>query len=70
MLNYQTFYQSELVKLINAEIDRLKDNLITAHTTMDFSAYKHQVGVIDGLKRALELADEAETIANGGERRK
>jgi hypothetical protein len=70
MLNYQTFYQSELVKLLKSEIDRLKDNLVTAHTTMDFSAYKHQVGVIDGLKRALDLVDEAETIANGGERRK
>jgi hypothetical protein len=69
MLTYQAFYQSELNKLIKLEIERLKDNLVTAHTTLDFSAYKHQVGVIDGLKRALELADEADAIANGAERR-
>jgi len=69
MLTHQAFYQSELARLIKLEIDRLKDNLITAHATLDFAHFKHHVGQIDGLRRALELADEAEAVANGAERR-
>ena len=68
MLTYQAFYQSELNRLIKLEIDRLKDNLVTSHSTMDFAGFKHHIGVIEGLRRALELADEAESIANGAER--
>jgi hypothetical protein len=68
MLTYQSFYQHELSKLINVEIERLKENLSSGLSTPDFSAYKHQIGVIDGLKTALELMLEAENAANGAER--
>jgi hypothetical protein len=68
MLTYQSFYQHELSKLINAEIERLKENLSSGLSTPDFSAYKHQIGAIDGLKTALELMLEAENAANGAER--
>lgn len=68
MLTYQAFYQHELRKLMLSEIDRLKENLSSGVSTPDFSAYRHQVGVIDGLKMALELMSEAESIANGAER--
>jgi hypothetical protein len=65
---YSTFYQHELVKLIVAEVERRKDQLVTASATFDFPAYRHHVGIIEGLRIALELCDEAERIANGGER--
>jgi hypothetical protein len=31
----------------------------------DFSSYKYRLGVIDGLKKALEISQEADAIANG-----
>ena len=68
MLTYQAFYQHELRKLLLAEMDRLKENLSLGLSTPDFAAYRHQVGMIEGLRRALELSDEAESIANGAER--
>ena len=64
MLTFQSFYQHELKKLIAEEIDRRKENLASGLSTPDFSAYRHQVGTIDGLKQALELIDEADKIAN------
>ena len=69
-LTYQAFFQHELEKLIESEIQRLKDSLVSAHGTFDFAAYKHKVGIIVGLQRALELVEEAETVANGGESRR
>jgi hypothetical protein len=68
MLTFQAFYQHELHKLIMSEIERLQDNLATGLSTPDFSAYRHQVGVIDGLKMAIRLMEEADSIANGTER--
>jgi hypothetical protein len=68
MLTYQAFYQHELRKLIVGEAERLKENLSVGMSTPDFSAYRHQVGIIDGLRRALELMEEAESVANGAER--
>ena len=55
MLTYQAFYQEELHKLLMQEIDRIKENLASGLSTPDFLAYKHQVGLIDGLKMAVEL---------------
>ncbi len=66
-LTYQAFFQHELEKLIQSEIQRLKDSLVSAHGTFDFAAYKHQVGIIVGLQRALELVEDAESIVNGGD---
>jgi hypothetical protein len=66
--NY-TFFQSELEKLIKSEIDHLKDQLVTGHSTFEFPTYKYNVGKINGLQSALELIDEAWSIVNGGEQR-
>jgi hypothetical protein len=66
---YQAYYQYELKKLINAEIERIKDLLVTSYHIegFDFSAYRHQVGKIEGLRMALELCEEADAIVNGKE---
>lgn len=65
MLTQQSYFQNELHKLIEAEIERRKDNVIAAHQAVgfDFSAYKHQVGIIEGLRLAISLIEDAETIA-------
>lgn len=68
MQTYSSYYQHELTKLIVEEIERRKEQLITASATFDFPAYRHHVGIVEGLRAALELCDEAERIANGGER--
>jgi hypothetical protein len=66
---YQAYYQYELKKLITAEIERLKETLVSSYqiTGFDFSAYRHHVGKVEGLRMALELCDEAEAIVNGKE---
>jgi len=67
MQTQYAFYQSELQKLIGTEIERRKENLVGAHRAsgFDLSEYKHQVGIIDGLRMALELCDDAKTITQG-----
>jgi hypothetical protein len=67
MLTYQTFFQSELEKLIKEDIERRKDLLVTASSTFDFASYRHHVGIIEGLRAALELIEETERLVNHGE---
>ena len=64
---YQAYYQYELKKLINENIERLKEALLTSYHIegFDFSGYRHQVGRIEGLRTALELCEEADAIVNG-----
>ena len=64
MLTHQAYFQHELEKLIRIEIQILKDNLVTAHMTFDYAGLKHHIGIIEGLQRALQLCEEAQSIAN------
>jgi hypothetical protein len=66
---YQAYYQYELKKLINAEIERIKETLVSSYQIegFDFSGYRHQVGRVEGLRTALELCEDAEAIVNGKE---
>ena len=36
----------------------------------DIADYKHHTGIIMGLRKCLELMEEAETVISGGERNK
>jgi hypothetical protein len=67
---YQAYYQYELKKSIEESVERLKEALVTSYQIegFDFSAYRHQIGRIEGLRMALDLCDEAEAIVNGRER--
>lgn len=67
MLTYQAHFISELKKLLNAEIQRMGDTIIAPHSAAipDYSQYRFLVGEVQGLRRALELCDEAEAIADG-----
>lgn len=67
MLSYSTALLYEMKKQIQTEIEILKENLTKAYHIegFDFSSYKLHVGRIEGLRRAMELLDEAETVLNG-----
>jgi hypothetical protein len=67
MQTYNTLFQKELTKLINVEIEMLKENLTRIHHKegFDFSSYKQIVGRIEGLRAALSHCEEAENIVNG-----
>lgn len=67
MLTFHAQYLYEYKKLLDEEIQRLMEVLLNNHAIPDFPTYKHQIGVIEGLKKALELSDEADAIANGRE---
>jgi len=62
MLNYQNLFEIELKKLIISEQDRIKDNLSNGLSVVDFAEYRHQVGKLLGLKSALDLCEEANSI--------
>lgn len=64
MLTRNVLFRSELEKLIQEEIQRLMENIVVGHATIDFSGYKHQVGVIEGLRVAIELCEQAQSIVD------
>ena len=68
MLSSQAFFRNTLIKLIAEEIERIKENLTYLGATPDFPTFTHQVGKIDGLRKALELLEQAESEMNGVER--
>ena len=68
MLTLNTLFERELKKLIASAVEDRKDNLSTGLATIDFPTYKHQVGIIAGLRMAFEMCDEAATICNREER--
>lgn len=63
---YQAYYQYELKKLIEEQIQRLSE-IVTADNgvVVDYATYRHHIGQIKGLRIALELCDEAEAVVNG-----
>ena len=66
MLTYNRLFQNELTKMIDKQIETMKENLTTIHKMegFSFSDYKEIVGKIEGLRLALELCEEAERITN------
>ena len=64
MLTFNTLFERELKKLIASAIEDRKENLSTGLATIDFPTYKHQVGIITGLRMALEACDEATAICS------
>ena len=59
MLTHNSQFEKELKQLISQTIDEKKDLLANGLSTVDFATYKHQVGIIQGLRIALEMCDEA-----------
>jgi hypothetical protein len=65
---YQTHYEYELKRLIEAEITRLSE-IVTSDNgvIMDYDTYRYHIGKIRGLRRAMELCEEADAVVNGKE---
>lgn len=65
MLTFHSIYVDQYQRLIEEEISRLLEVVLSNNAIHDFQTYKYRLGVIDGLKRALEISQEADAIANG-----
>ena len=63
MLTYESHFEEKLKNLIVAEIDRLKENLTHSITIPDLAHYKELVGQIAGLRKAIDLCEEANRLA-------
>jgi len=70
MLTYQAHVLNELKKLISEEVQRIGETLLNPNQSVitDYAQYRYQVGVVQGLRTALELFDEAEAKAEGRKR--
>ena len=66
MLTYHAKFLYEYRKMMQQEIERIKEYLTVAYMNegFDFSAYRHQVGKVEGLRKALELCDDVESDLN------
>jgi hypothetical protein len=65
MLTFHAQYLHHYQALIDEELNRIMEILTSNHSITDFSTYKYQLGILDGLKKAAELSQEADAIANG-----
>lgn len=68
MLTTSMTFRVELEQLLEKAVAEQVEIITAPHALVDFGAYKHHVGVIAGLKLALELCDEANSIINKRER--
>ena len=61
MYNLNLAFEGELRKLIEEEIQRIKDNLPGGSAVPDYETYKQQVGRVAGLMSVLEMCEEVNT---------
>jgi hypothetical protein len=63
MLTYHDLIQHEFRKLVAEELERLVESITSPLGVKDYAEYKQYLGQIQGLRRALDLSDEAKTLA-------
>jgi hypothetical protein len=61
-MNFNNLFEFELMKLIEARIASLSENITNAHAVVDYSDYKYQVGKIAGLREFEDLREEVNKI--------
>jgi len=61
-MNFNNLFEFELMKLIEARIATLSENITNAHAVVDYSDYKYQVGRIAGLREFEDLREEVNKI--------
>jgi hypothetical protein len=65
---YQAYYQYELKKLMEEEVARLTSVITAEHEVIhDYPTYRYFIGTIQGIRKAIQLCDEAEAVVNGKE---
>jgi hypothetical protein len=69
MQTVSSLYEHELQKLINSEINRIKEQMILG-LLPDYAEYRYICGKVAGLLTAIELMAEADSILHGAERPK
>lgn len=66
---YSAMFVNELRKLIEQQIKDRTESLGSGLGVVDFTDYKHKVGVVNGLKLVIEdLFDQADEICRRKER--
>ena len=68
MLTQNIQFERELKQLLEQTIEERKELISTGLSTVDYPTYKHQVGIIFGLRLALEMCDEARLAIERRER--
>jgi hypothetical protein len=61
-MNYNTLFENELRQLISEEIARVSDNMANGLSINDIAQYKHEVGRLNGLRAALNMCEEVNSI--------
>lgn len=61
MSTYQSFFASEVKKLMEEKAQNIAATIVSGNCT-NYEAYKYQVGLLHGIQRAADCFDEAETI--------
>jgi|APFre7841882654_1041346.scaffolds.fasta_scaffold20319_5 hypothetical protein len=61
MLSQQSVYQAEIKKILQERINTAIETITNRFAVIDHSTYSYHVGIIEGLKTAIEVCDEAES---------
>lgn len=62
MQTINTLFEQELRKQIELALEDLEANITTGYGVESFEQYKNKIGQIAGLRRALELCEEVNSI--------
>lgn len=62
MLTYNNQFELELMKLIDAKIAHITDNVLLGMAVVDYADYKYQIGQVAGLRSIIELSEEVNSI--------
>lgn len=67
MLTYQAHFISQLKKMIREEIQRSTEIIANPNSAAipDYAQFRFHVGIVQGLRMAEELCDEAEAVIDG-----
>jgi hypothetical protein len=60
MMNINILFAVELKKILEEEIERIKDVLSTG-TPVDYAEYKQHVGRLQGMRSVIDYCDEVQT---------
>jgi len=61
-VNLNNLFENELRKLIEEEIERIKELLGNGLAVIDYAEYKHHTGQIRALRTVLERCEEVQSI--------
>jgi hypothetical protein len=57
-MNYNNLFEFELMKLLEAEVARLAENITHPSVVVDYPDYKYQIGKIAGMREVFAMCEE------------